>query len=64
MVVVVVGHMDAMVEGVKCPMSNFLYFLFLCEGITASVLAVFLFIFGHFLPKGRQGLHLPAPGAI
>ena len=71
---VLVGHVDATVEDMKSPMSNFLYFLLFCnllllflqklvshywdEGIETSLHNL------QFLPNGRNGLHLSAPGAI
>ena len=44
-----------------------LVLLYLCEGFRVPLFMaflLFLFVICYFLPEGRKGLYLPAPGAI
>ena len=50
-VVVVVGHVDAAVVGAKHPMSNFLYFLLLCD-------LLLFFLPGLFSLTGGEGIRV------
>ena len=73
-VMIVVEHVDAAVEGVEHPMSRFLYFLLLfCPDILSltgvkglEVLSSWLFLFSicYFLMERGKGPHPSAPGVV